>query len=68
MKPKYLKITGDDLFIAKTSIDKQDLIDVLQGRVDHLINIEDGTYFDVHDNQWKSIANIPNSTSPASSS
>lgn len=59
-KMRYLTITSEDLFYAKEQITKEDLVQVLRGNVDHLLDLENGTYFDPNLNAWvKFTSNIP---------
>lgn len=55
MKYKILKITGDELIWGKNNLEKQDLVDKATNRIDILLNVEEGTYFDSETNSWKEI-------------
>jgi len=54
---KYLKITGSDVFWATDEISKDDLVQVVQGSVDVIVNTEEGTFFNVSENKWEPIPN-----------
>jgi hypothetical protein len=54
MQYKYLKVYGGTIY-GKHDITKQDLIQKKDGRIDNLINTEDGTEFDSDKNEWVKI-------------
>ena len=56
MKYRYLKITGDELIWGKNTLEKQDLIDIASKRIDLLLDVEAGKYFNSEKNQLEEIA------------
>lgn len=54
---KYLKITGNDILWAKDTLEKDDLVQVATGRVDLIVDTENGTFFNAGENKWEEIPN-----------
>ena len=53
-KYKYLRVTDNTLMWAKNELSKEYFVNAVQSG-DALINLEDFTYFDKDDNEWKPI-------------
>jgi hypothetical protein len=53
-KFKYIKINGNMLW-GENSLTKEHLIMVKNGQYDTIINLEDMTYYDADENEWKAI-------------
>ena len=51
---KYIKVSHNILW-GKSEITKSDLVEVLQGRTDTILKLDDLTYFDAEANAWKPI-------------
>jgi hypothetical protein len=52
---RYIKITAPDMFWGKDEITKDDLAEVLQGRTDAIIDIQELKRFNAKDNKWEEI-------------
>lgn len=52
---KYLKVTGRDICWAKNEITKHDLLEVRNGVVDMIIDLETKSFYDASENEWKPI-------------
>lgn len=53
-KLKYLRVTTNDMMWGKNELTKEYFVSAAQSG-DALINLEDMTYFDKEDNDWKQI-------------
>lgn len=54
MKFKYLKISGSFVW-GKNTVTKDDLIEIRKNIYDHLVNVEEGLYYDADKNEWLAI-------------
>lgn len=57
-KYKFLKVTGSLLW-GENTLTKEMLAMVADGRYETIINLENLTYFDADDNEWKEIEGTP---------
>lgn len=55
---RYLVVGGYKSFEQKDELVKKDLIDLKDGIVDHILDVQDGKYFDHKDNVWKHLQPI----------
>ena len=53
-KFKYLRVTTNDMMWGKHELSKEYFVSAVQSG-DALLNLEEMTYFDKEDNEWKSI-------------
>lgn len=57
---KYIVIGDLDDIKTYNEIEKEQLINVLKGRVQWLLNVVDGTYFDAKTNAWRPFSESSN--------
>ncbi len=52
---RYLIIRGQDDYTMTNDIDKKDLVRVKTGEYEGLVDVENRTFFDARENEWRPV-------------